>query len=115
MQQEKVDRKWGSYTVLHVSDRVKVKQLDIDPWASISLQFHYNRAEHWFIESGVALVEHGGKQFELSAGNTIVIGPMELHRITNITLPKEQLKIIEVQVGDPVDEQDIVRITQEGA
>lgn len=110
-------REWGHYDVLHVSNdaNVKVKQISVDPWKSISLQFHYGRDEHWFIESGTALVEHGDTQSELGPGQYIKINKMELHRVTNITLPKAQLSLIEVQVGEYVDEQDVVRISQEGS
>lgn len=113
--QNKIDRKWGYYNVIYGADNIKVKQLSIDPWQSISLQFHYNRAEHWFIVSGIALVEKGDKQIELAAGDHIKIEKMELHRVTNISNPREPLILIEVQVGDILDEHDIVRISQTGS
>jgi mannose-1-phosphate guanylyltransferase len=110
--QNKVDRDWGYYNLLHESNNTKIKLLTIEPWKSISLQFHYNREEHWFIESGLALVEQGDKQIELGPGDCIKIEKMQLHRVTNISVPSEPLTLIEVQVGEYVDEQDIVRIPQ---
>ena len=103
------NRSWGKYNSLHNGGKVRVKQLVIDSYESISLQYHYHRTEHWFIESGVALVEKGNDQLELGPGEYIKIDKMELHRITNITVPRAPLKLIEVQVGDILDEQDIVR------
>lgn len=103
-------RKWGSFKDLHRSDNVRVKQLVVEPGQSISLQYHYNRAEHWFIESGLALVQQGKNLVELAAGQYIKIDFMELHQITNISRRGEQLRLIEVQVGNILDEEDIVRI-----
>lgn len=106
------DRKWGYFSSLHNGGKVRVKQLVIEPYMSISLQYHYHRAEHWFIESGVALVERGNEQIELTAGEHVHIDVMQLHRITNITVPRQKLKLVEVQVGDILDEQDIVRVEE---
>lgn len=102
-------RPWGNYNSLHNGGKVRVKQLVIDSYESISLQYHHHREEHWFIESGIALVKKGNRKIELGPGEYIKIDKMELHRITNVTVPQEPLKLIEVQVGDILDEQDIVR------
>jgi len=106
------ERKWGRFNSLHNSKNVRVKQLVIEPFKSISLQFHYNREEHWFIEDGTALVERGCEQIELHPGDVIKIDKMQLHRVTNISVPKKPLKLIEVQIGDILDEQDIVRVEE---
>lgn len=103
------ERKWGRFNSLHNSDRVRVKQLVIESYESISLQYHYHREEHWFIEDGTALVERGCEQIEMNPGDVIKIDKMQLHRITNISVPRKPLKLIEVQVGEYLDEADIVR------
>lgn len=103
------ERNWGRFNSLHNSDHVRVKQLVIDSYKSISLQYHYHREEHWFIEDGTALVERGCEQIEMNPGDVIKIDKMQLHRITNISVPRKPLKLIEVQVGEYLDEADIVR------
>jgi mannose-6-phosphate isomerase-like protein (cupin superfamily) len=114
---DRTQRDWGHYDVLHVSKdaTVKVKQLTIAPCKSINLQFYYGRDEHWFIESGTALVECGDIHTELGPGQYIEISKMVQHRVTNITLPNAPLSLIEIQVGEIVDEQGIIRITETGS
>ena len=105
------DRKWGKFKDIHKGGKVRVKQLSIDSHKSISLQYHYERTEHWFIESGNALVQKGKDIVELAPGDYISIDQMELHQISNISKGGEPLRLIEVQIGDILDEEDIVRIT----
>lgn len=108
----RTERRWGYFNSLHNGGKVRVKQLVLEPLQRISLQYHYHRAEHWFIESGLALVQIGDKQYELSSGDSIKVDKMQLHTVMNISTKQEPLRLIEVQVGDVLDEQDIVRVEE---
>ncbi|WQT11956.1 mannose-1-phosphate guanylyltransferase/mannose-6-phosphate isomerase [Helicobacter pylori] len=104
----KVYRPWGSYEVLHESGCYKVKILEVKPNARLSLQKHFHRSEHWVVISGMASVELDHKMFELQANESTYIPKNTLHRLANYG--KIPLIIIEVQVGEYVGEDDIVRV-----
>lgn len=102
-----VDRPWGSYTLLEISGRHKVKNITVQPEQRLSLQLHYHRNESWVVVSGIASVEIEGVQFLLQRGECTRIQAGEKHRLSN---PGQiPLEIIEVQIGELVDETDIVR------
>ncbi|RVZ31577.1 cupin domain-containing protein, partial [Helicobacter pylori] len=96
------------YEVLHESGCYKVKILEVKPNARLSLQKHFHRSEHWVVISGMASVELDHKMFELQANESTYIPKNTLHRLANYG--KIPLIIIEVQVGEYVGEDDIVRI-----
>ncbi len=102
-----VFRPWGSYEVLKVGQGFQVKRIVVTPNGRLSLQYHNHRAEHWVVVSGVATVTVGTEQSLLQTGQSIYIGKGQLHRLENAT--KEPLIIIEVQTGDYLEEDDIVR------
>lgn len=104
----KVYRPWGSYEVLHESGCYKVKILEVKPNARLSLQKHFHRSEHWVVISGMASVELDHQSFELQANESTYIPKNTLHRLANYG--KIPLIIIEVQVGEYVGEDDIVRV-----
>ncbi|AFI01847.1 mannose-1-phosphate guanyltransferase [Helicobacter pylori PeCan18] len=104
----KVYRPWGSYEVLHESGCYKVKILEVKPNARLSLQKHFHRSEHWVVISGMASVELDHQSFELQANQSTYIPKNTLHRLANYG--KIPLIIIEVQVGEYVGEDDIVRV-----
>jgi mannose-1-phosphate guanylyltransferase/mannose-6-phosphate isomerase len=102
-----VYRPWGSYTLLEDSPKHKIKNITVYPEHKLSLQLHYHRSEHWVIVKGMACVEVNGQRFFLRPGESTFIRGGEKHRLSNPG--KIPLEIIEVQLGELVDEADIVR------
>jgi mannose-1-phosphate guanylyltransferase len=102
-----VARPWGTYTVLQDSARFKIKRVEVKPGASLSLQMHHHRNEHWVVVSGTALVVNGDATLTLRTNESTYIPAGHKHRLENPG--KENLVIIEVQVGDYLGEDDIVR------
>lgn len=103
----RVHRPWGSYQTLELQDGFQVKRLVIKPGASISLQLHHHRSEHWVVVRGEAVVTHGDKEFRLRANESTFIPKEARHKLEN--KGSEDLEIIEVQTGDYLGEDDIVR------
>ncbi|PCK10082.1 MAG: mannose-1-phosphate guanylyltransferase/mannose-6-phosphate isomerase [Alteromonadaceae bacterium] len=103
----KVHRPWGNYDSIDHGDRYQVKCIEVKPGASLSLQMHYHRAEHWIVVSGTALVQRGEEEILLSENQSIYIPLGEKHRLTNPG--KFMLQLIEVQSGSYLGEDDIVR------
>jgi len=100
-------RPWGSYTILHKETNYLVKRIEVLPGESLSLQSHDHRSEHWTVVSGVAQVQIGETSQTLNANQFVEIPKGAKHRLTN---PDETtLIIIEVQLGDKLDEDDITR------
>ena len=104
---QKVYRPWGYYEGLDAGPAFQVKRLGVNPGASLSLQLHHHRAEHWVVVSGVATVTVGEKVFDLNPNESCYIPLETLHRLQNLT--EEPLEIIEVQSGSYLGEDDIVR------
>ena len=103
----KVHRPWGWYDSIDEDTRFKVKRIQVNPKASLSLQKHHHRAEHWIVVSGTAEVTCGEKITLLTENQSIYIPLGELHRLSNPgVIP---LEIIEVQSGSYLGEDDIVR------
>ncbi len=106
-----VYRPWGSYTVLEHSKRHKIKNIRVTPGKKLSLQLHNHRSEHWVVVKGTALVQVDGEEYSLHEGESTFIKPKAKHRLSN---PENiPLEIIEVQLGDYVGEDDIVRFEDE--
>tara|TARA_R110002073_G_scaffold119282_3_gene260474 strand:- start:473 stop:1882 length:1410 start_codon:yes stop_codon:yes gene_type:complete len=103
----KVQRPWGSYDSIDADDGFQVKRIIVNPGASLSLQKHYHRAEHWIVVSGTAEVTCGEKVFTVEKNQSTYIPLGEKHRLRNPG--KIPLKLIEVQSGDYLGEDDIVR------
>ncbi len=106
-----VYRPWGSYTVLEHSRRHKIKNIRVTPGKKLSLQLHNHRSEHWVVVKGTALVQVDGEEFNLREGESTFIKPKTKHRLSNNR--DTTLEIIEVQLGDYVGEDDIVRFEDE--
>lgn len=103
----KVHRPWGWYDSIDESERFKVKRIQVKPKASLSLQKHYHRAEHWIVVKGTAEITCGDKVVILTENQSTYIPLGEVHRLSNPgTIP---LEIIEVQSGSYLGEDDIVR------
>ena len=103
----KVHRPWGSYDGIERGERFQVKRIVVEPGATLSLQMHYHRAEHWIVVRGTARVTRGEESFLLTENESTYIPPGTKHRLENPgRLP---LEIIEVQSGPYLGEDDIVR------
>jgi mannose-1-phosphate guanylyltransferase/mannose-6-phosphate isomerase len=102
-----VFRPWGSYDSVDNGDRFQVKRLSVKPGASMSLQLHHHRAEHWIVVSGTARITRGEEVFLLEENQSTYIPVGAKHRIENPG--KIPLHIIEVQSGSYLGEDDIVR------
>lgn len=103
----KVHRPWGWYDSIDEADRFKVKRIQVKPKASLSLQKHHHRAEHWVVVKGTAEITNGDKTILLTENQSTYIPLGEVHRLSNPgTIP---LEIIEVQSGSYLGEDDIVR------
>jgi mannose-1-phosphate guanylyltransferase/mannose-6-phosphate isomerase len=103
----KVYRPWGWYDNIDEGDRFKVKRIQVVPGASLSLQKHWQRAEHWIVVKGTAEVTCGEKVLTLTENQSTYIPLGEVHRLSNPG--KIPLEIIEVQSGSYLGEDDIVR------
>ena len=104
----KVARPWGWYDSVDVGDRFQVKRIGVKPGASLSLQKHHHRAEHWVVVKGTAEVTRGEDVFLLSENQSTYIPIGEVHRLSNPG--KVELEMIEVQSGLYLGEDDIVRL-----
>ncbi|MBE7704266.1 MAG: mannose-1-phosphate guanylyltransferase/mannose-6-phosphate isomerase [Cyanobacteria bacterium SIG29] len=103
-----VYRPWGYYTVLEEGIGFLTKCIVVNPNAKLSIQLHHHRSEHWIILEGIATVVKGEETYRLEAGTSIDIGIEEIHSLQN--LDKEPLKVLEIQQGDILDENDIERL-----
>jgi len=103
----KVCRPWGWYDSIDEGERFKVKRIQVAPGASLSLQKHYQRAEHWIVVKGTAEVTCGNNTLTLTENQSTYIPLGEVHRLANPG--KTPLEIIEVQSGAYLGEDDIVR------
>lgn len=101
-------RPWGTYTILDNGAGYKVKKITMNVGASISRQFHNHRAENWVIITGVAKVEIVDEIATLYPNESVYILPGQVHKCTNVgSIP---LNFIEVQTGQYLEEDDIVRL-----
>ncbi len=103
----KVYRPWGSYDGIDSGERFQVKRIIVKPGASLSLQMHHHRAEHWIVVKGTARVTCGDREFLLAENESTYIPLGSKHRLENPG--KQPLELIEVQSGSYLGEDDIVR------
>lgn len=101
-------RPWGSYTILEDGPRYKIKRIVVNPDEKLSLQMHYHRSEHWVVIKGTAKVMVGDTEMHIHENESAYVPKSTLHRLENPG--KVPLEIIEVQNGEYVGEDDIVRI-----
>lgn len=102
-----VSRPWGAYTVLQEGPGFKIKRIEVKPGAALSLQMHAHRSEHWVVVSGEARVTNGERVYPVLVNESTFIPLQTRHRLENTGV--EALVMIEVQCGDYVGEDDIVR------
>jgi mannose-1-phosphate guanylyltransferase/mannose-6-phosphate isomerase len=104
----KVARPWGWYDSIDMGERFQVKRIGVKPGASLSLQKHHHRAEHWIVVKGTAEVTRGEETFLLTENESTYIPIGEVHRLKNPG--KLPLEMIEVQSGSYLGEDDIERL-----
>ncbi|GAB2885697.1 mannose-1-phosphate guanylyltransferase/mannose-6-phosphate isomerase [Microbulbifer echini] len=102
-----VHRPWGTYTVLEEGEGFKMKRIEVKPGASLSLQMHHHRSEHWIVVRGTAKVVNGDKDILLRTNESTYIPAGHKHRLENPGIIA--LVMIEVQSGEYLGEDDIVR------
>ena len=103
-----VRRPWGSYKTITQDGKHQVKLLEVNPGHKISLQYHNKRSEHWIVVSGTAVVTVGEEVSEVRENNSVFIPLGVAHRLENAS--SEPLRLIEVQFGEYLGEDDIVRL-----
>lgn len=101
-------RPWGRWEVLEIGNHYCVKRIDVLPAARLSLQLHHHRGEDWMIVEGRGVVERNGEQIAVAPGAHVHIPQGATHRIANIG--DSVLTFIEIQQGELLDENDIVRL-----
>lgn len=102
-----VHRPWGTYAVLEEGSRFKIKHIEVKPGASLSLQMHHHRSEHWIVVSGMAKVVNGDQELFINTNESTYIPAGHKHRLENPGVV--DLVMIEVQSGEYLGEDDIVR------
>ena len=102
------NRPWGSFTVLDEGDGFKVKRISVNPGHKLSLQYHHQRSEHWTVVHGVATVNVGEDVKTVKVNESVYISLKEKHALANEG--EELMQLIEVQIGDYLGEDDIVRL-----
>jgi mannose-1-phosphate guanylyltransferase/mannose-6-phosphate isomerase len=107
-QHARVYRPWGFFETLHHAPGTQVKLIEVNPGAALSLQYHHKRAEHWVVVSGAAWITRGEENFALKENESTFIPIGMRHRLEN--RGEQPLRIIEVQVGSYLGEDDIVRL-----
>lgn len=107
MTHRKVYRPWGWYDSIDKGPNFQVKRIGVNPGASLSLQLHHRRAEHWVVVRGLARVTRGEDVFDLHENESVFIPLGTKHRLQNAT--EQPLEIIEVQCGEYLGEDDIIR------
>ena len=106
-QHRTVHRPWGTYTILEEGVAFKIKRIVVKPGATLSLQMHHHRSEHWIVVHGMAKVVNGEKEFLLDTNESTYIPAGHKHRLENPGVI--DLVMIEVQSGEYLGEDDIVR------
>jgi mannose-1-phosphate guanylyltransferase/mannose-6-phosphate isomerase len=107
----RVARPWGTYDSIDAGDRFLVKRITVNPGSALSLQMHHHRAEHWIVVKGTAKVTRGDEVFILGENQSTFIPLGVKHRLENPG--KLPLEMIEVQSGSYLDEDDIVRFSDQ--
>ena len=106
-----VHRPWGSYTELERSRFFRIKRVTVKPGKRLSLQMHHHRSEHWIIVSGMADVIVGDRTIHLRQGESTFVPAATRHRLANTG--KIPLEVIEVQIGEYLEEDDITRFSDD--
>ncbi len=105
---EVYDKPWGTYEILHRGEGFQIKRIEVMPSMRLSLQQHSKRSEKWIVVSGIGKVTLGKESISVERGTVVDIPIKMIHRIHNTGT--EPLVFIEVQLGDYLGEDDIVRL-----
>ena len=105
------ERPWGYYVVLEEDKDYKIKKVIVQPGQKLSLQLHYHRSEHWVVVSGFAEVDLNGGQIMLVKGESVFVPIGVKHQLKNPGIIP--LEVLEVQIGEYLREDDIVRFPEE--
>jgi mannose-6-phosphate isomerase-like protein (cupin superfamily) len=108
---ERSNRPWGWFETVSEVPGSKIKRIGVLPGQQLSLQKHRQRAEHWVVVQGTARVTLGEQQFDLGLGEHCDIALGQVHRLANLSA--QALEIVEVQFGDYLGEDDIVRLSDD--
>ncbi len=106
-------RPWGSFTTLEEGNGYKIKRIEVNPGHRLSLQMHHHRSEHWIVVSGTAKVTCGEKEMILGSNQSTYVPQCTSHRLENPGVIK--LVLIEVQNGQYLGEDDIIRFSDDYA
>ncbi len=101
-------RPWGKYIVLDEGEKYKIKKIVVNPDGKLSLQKHIHRSEHWIVVKGKAKVTIGDKKIVINENESVFVPKTTYHRLENEE--KIPLEIIEVQNGEYLGEDDIIRV-----
>ena len=110
---ETVSRPWGSFTTLEEGTGYKIKRIEVNPGHRLSLQMHHHRSEHWIVVSGTARIVCGENEKLLEANQSTYVPQCTPHRLENPGVIK--LVLIEVQNGEYLGEDDIIRFQDDYA
>lgn len=105
---ERTERPWGWYETVSEVPGNKIKRIRVHPGQQLSLQKHHQRSEHWVVVQGTARITLDERQFDLRQGQTCDIALGQVHRLANLT--QDAVEIVEVQFGNYLGEDDIVRL-----
>jgi mannose-6-phosphate isomerase len=105
---ERTLRPWGWYETVSETAGNKIKRIGVLPGQQLSLQKHHQRSEHWVVVQGIARVTLGEQAFDLAVGQHCDIAVEQVHRLANLTTG--MVEIVEVQFGNYLGEDDIVRL-----
>ena len=106
-------RPWGSFTILEEGAGYKIKRIEVKPGHRLSLQMHHHRSEHWIVISGIAKVQRGDDDIMLSKNESTYVPRFTQHRLENPG--RVPLVLIEVQNGEYLGEDDIIRFEDDYA
>jgi mannose-1-phosphate guanylyltransferase/mannose-6-phosphate isomerase len=106
---EKTERPWGWYINVKEEKTFKIKHICVYPGKRLSLQSHNRRSEHWVIVKGNAKVQIGKDTLLLHVNQSVYIPKETLHRIENSGVENENVEFVETQIGDYLEEDDIIR------
>ena len=104
---ETVEKPWGKYTIIDRGEGYQVKRHIVNPFSKLSLQKHNHRSEHWIVVSGEAKIVNGDKEMTLKINESTFVPVNTVHRFMNSG--KTPLIVIEIQTGEYLGEDDIVR------
>ena len=104
---QEILRPWGSYRCLTLAEGYQVKEILVAPGQRLSLQSHQHRSEHWVVVQGPALVTVDSRELEVAVGGHVFIPQGTRHRLANPG--RNMIKVIEVQIGNYLGEDDITR------